>query len=39
MFYLCINKNTKMKKIKWHKYFIVALLIWVVNSITTIKNI
>ncbi len=26
-----------MKKIKWHKLFIVALFIWVANSIATIK--
>jgi hypothetical protein len=26
-----------MKKIKWHKFFIVALLVWVANSIATIK--
>jgi cytochrome c biogenesis protein ResB len=26
-----------MKNIKWHKFFIVGLFIWVANSITTIK--
>lgn len=26
-----------MKKIKWHKFVIVALFIWVANSIATIK--
>lgn len=26
-----------MKNIKWHKFFIVALFIWVANSIATIK--
>lgn len=26
-----------MKKIKWHKLFIVGLFIWVANSIATIK--
>ncbi len=26
-----------MKKIKWHKLFIVALFIWVANSIATMK--
>ena len=26
-----------MKKIKWHKFFIVALFVWVANSIATIK--
>jgi hypothetical protein len=26
-----------MKKIKWHKFVIVALFVWVANSIATIK--
>jgi apolipoprotein N-acyltransferase len=26
-----------MKNIKWHKFFIVALFVWVANSIATIK--
>jgi hypothetical protein len=26
-----------MKNIKWHRFFIVALLVWVANSIATIK--
>jgi hypothetical protein len=26
-----------MKNIKWHKFFIVVLFVWVANSITTIK--
>jgi hypothetical protein len=26
-----------MKNIKWHKFFIVALFVWVANSIATVK--
>lgn len=36
-YYINQVKLYNMKKIKWHKLFIVALLIWVANSITAIS--